>query len=167
MHDLVSEPPVEHAEEALGYAQRDPRAGQGIAEHKVGLTFLAAAETGKCCRVAFTLREIADLIRTDMTVGGLQMTSVTLSERDDFTGFAISHRGGVFGIDAAIETLEHWGVRGIVYAPPGEDGWRALIPLSCARRRVEEHRNKNGKLTDVVKVQNLAAQDPRHVCRQA
>ena len=60
MHDLVNEPPVEHAEEALGYAQRDPRAGQGIDEHKVHVTMLEDERGQRLWPKEFTLPELAD-----------------------------------------------------------------------------------------------------------
>ena len=128
---------VDAPEEQIdAYAKRDPRAGQGVEEHDVGLTLFAAAAPDKCWRAAFTLPEIAEIISSDMMIDGHRLTAVTLSEgRGDFTGFAISHRGGLIGFDAAIETLQRWKVRGIVYAPPGENGWRAIIPLSGPREQ--------------------------------
>ena len=122
------------------YAARDsPRAGQGFGEHKIGLTFLAAAAPGKCSRVAFTLPGIAEVIRSDdLTVGGIRLTGLTLSEGNAFTGITASHHGGMIGAPQAAEILQARDVRGIVYVHPDEDGWRVLIPLSIPRGIKEE-----------------------------
>jgi hypothetical protein len=120
--------------EALeAYAARDPRAGHGIAEHDVGWTFLAKGATDKCWNVAFTLTEMAGIIRSNVEVGGIRLTALALSNAETFSGIVAACRGGAIGPIEAAGILQAKRVRGIVYLPVDEDGWRVLIPLSQPR----------------------------------
>jgi hypothetical protein len=136
VNDTVDLSPVdttcdEQASTPCGW--HDPRAGQDIDEHNVEITLFAAAAPDQCWRVAFTLPEVATIIRSNLAMDGPVLTGLALSGQGDFTGIVASHRGDVIGFDGAIEALQRRNVRGIVYAPPNEDGWRVILPMSGPR----------------------------------
>ena len=66
---------LEPEEQFDAYAKRDPRAGQGVAEHDVGLTLFAAHRPDKGWRTAFTLPKIAEIIGSAMAIDGHRLTA--------------------------------------------------------------------------------------------
>ena len=73
----VGEEEAEAACEA--YADRDPRAGQGIAEHRISVTLVATTQPDKCWRGAFTLPEVASIIREKTPAhNGVLLTGLAL-----------------------------------------------------------------------------------------
>ena len=136
VNDTVDLSPVDTTcdeQASTPYGWHDPRAGQDIDEHNVEITLFAAAAPDQCWRVAFTLPEVATIIRSNLAMDGPVLTGLALSRQGDFTGIVASHRGDVIGFDGAIEALQRRDVRGIVYAPPNEDGWRVILPMSGPR----------------------------------